>query len=311
MMLGFSIFSFIFILAYNLPLEPPYECTLLQAEPTTDIKLTSPRKQGSLFHELTVPTLRNFSKILPSKTICLSRDIGVNALAGVFVLYITIIVMTISRTKLLDTAMIFLCFGYTLIMSSRGSLIILSGIIIWVLLLAVKQHYFKARPLLSSRQIICIVVAFLVVLLVTYTSVLSYITNQSRYILLILSIEEILKEPLLGHGLGSKLTEGVKHSIYPHGFILASWFLMGILGLLSSLAIFLTLIVYFVRSSIILLCDDRINYEFTLASIFLFSPILTLLIRGSVESIFLISDWVSLAIYLSLANQSTTNRHTT
>jgi len=80
------------------------------------------------------------------------------------------------------------------------------------------------------------------------------IKKEIRFITFTTALKNIKSNPWKGFGLGTTAVEipGKKTKIYIHNFILGSWFMSGILGLMASLAFVFYVLNYSMRKTIIL-----------------------------------------------------------
>lgn len=99
---------------------------------------------------------------------------------------------------------------------------------------------------------------------------------------------EISNKVFLGHGYGAKVTHENKKK-YVHNFVLASWYMMGIAGLLIGLTIFLYTVKQYITP---IFKNKKNNYSYLLII-----PILGMSIGGTVEGMFTLTSWIIYAFY--------------
>ena len=99
---------------------------------------------------------------------------------------------------------------------------------------------------------------------------------------------------IFGHGYGTKLST-VTYEAYVHNFILSSYYMMGFLGLLFGLAIFINL-----TKNLFISLIDRNALSFGLMLI----PLFSLSVGATTEGIFSLAGWLAIAFYKSLRDTS-------
>lgn len=103
-----------------------------------------------------------------------------------------------------------------------------------------------------------------------------------------------------GQGLGAQVssTQGGEELKYIHNFLISSYYMMGILGFLAALSLFVLIGVHYV--------GGLLNKSGLLYSQLLLIPLMGLLVGSSIEGIMSPVSWTAIAVYFSLASLSLT-----
>lgn len=272
--------------------------SISQISPASPI---TPPSQARYVYDITVAALTSLDIFWPVKTLCYSKDIGLNALAGALLLFINILLFIPGQTKKIDQISLALCLGFIILMDSRATLILIALITLWKVFIISNSKLVltgKVRQIIYAASLLGIVIFSWFILPLIWERII----QSSRVSQYISAIDVIMKSPFWGHGLGTKIYEG-RHYVYPHNFLLASWLMMGISGLFIAAGMLVSLLLELVKSGYKALINLPNSTQFALAPAFIIAPIVTLMIRSSIESIFMLSDWISLAIFFSLARK--------
>jgi len=301
--IGLILFVVHFALGYGIakfdfPVEPTIECLIDDSSKTYVRPDKVPGGQlKSIVYGLTVPALAAFDEIWPVKLICRSSDIGLNALAGVFLLYLNIILLTSTRGGWIKHLLLASSAGLLVVMDSMGTLVALAAIMMWMCFNQLSLGQKFVRHFFRMSLVSGFVLLFLAVVSIG-PGILDSNHEVGRIAQYKLSIAQILDSPISGKGLGTKIAHR-DHSVYPHNFILASWLMMGLVGLVAAFNLFGFLVYQTIISMLHAMADETRDRIRRILPIFLIAPVVTLLIRSSIESIFMLSDWISMAVFLS------------
>lgn len=239
--------------------------------------------QGFSYQVVTVQIFRAIAEQLGNQNIESSADVMRSALGEVFALYVIIMIIFIGvRQHTLGLLMTILNMLFLFSMSSRRALIAVAITIFGLFL----------RKGMRVRNIAALGAGLIVIagMILSYQyfvgdSRLFELSDTSRMQQYEHVVSLIADKPILGYGYGAK----TKGDVYVHNFILASFFMNGVLGLVVSLGIYLFLCFEYMRWVI-----RRSDNVF---SALLIIPVIGLTIGSTVEGMLTITGWIAVALY--------------
>lgn len=307
---GALLFSALFLTSLALPAlgySSKDRCESLAYNPEATLIQAEEKKADFAYGGLLVRSLREFDQLLPVMPVGCSRNIGPNALAGSFLAYFCIMLLLFDPARrtifggLIAISVFFLALSW-----SRGTVVLLIVCSAW--------FWFSRRPSSASLRrdwanplfiiiVLCgIVISALAVGGAFDQSVGRLAESVSRVSQYQEAIRLIREHPFSGMGVGYKITHEYG-TVYVHNFLLSTWLMMGLLGLLASGAIIAGLLVLLRKALAGPVGDGRFGSAASqAAALLLFPPLLSLMSRSSVESIFLISDWFLLALFITIVS---------
>ncbi|MFY0626289.1 MAG: hypothetical protein JXR07_08345 [Reichenbachiella sp.] len=235
-----------------------------------------------------------------------------NTIVGAFILFF--VIFNVLKQKMnfyLYSLMIFLTSFLTISSLSR------SNIIIWFLIIVIVNIGFYSHKPIKIRltlwkmvyfNIAIVLFSFFIIVSVDYlvpafdmlASRLLALANDDRTSLVQNSIEKLETTVFIGQGLGSNITAPNGRIIENHNLFLGSWYEMGLLGLLTSVGLYFSIV--FTAFTLYLKLIKLNNHEFGFKPFWIMAlPILPLfraMVSGDNGS-FTMIDWTALALFFA------------
>lgn len=214
-----------------------------------------------------------------------SANVMRNAVGESFAFYALLGITLGFRSRLLTAASIGFSILFTLGMFSRRA----------VLAIGLGVFGIATQRGVASRRVAAIGGLFAVVLFAMGSSGDTRLTDFSDAARTSQYSEALIRfaaSPFLGEGYGAKL----EADQYVHNFVLAGMMMMGIFGLLATLAVFVAVLVDFLQS----LLRPATSWTSTLLII----PLLGMAVGSTVEGILTLTGWVAIALHDVCRRQS-------
>lgn len=215
-----------------------------------------------------------------------SKDIMRSSLGEVFSFYFitTIILVKKIKTKLYILSYIPVNLFYVITAFSRRSLLtasISSFIFLWR---GIGNIWLKTVAVTAM-----LILLYAAVFLLASESRLTDLgdTNNARGSQYTLAYEKIAEKPIFGYGYGAK----IKNDYYVHNFIIASAYMMGVVGLIISSLIYFYLLINYLGG-----IYKPLGKEY---AYLLIIPVFGLTVGSTVEGVFTVTSWIIISLYAS------------
>lgn len=188
---------------------------------------------------------------------------------------------------------IFTLFTVLCLFSRRATLLLVISFAVYARELA------KTKPIAATVQFLGLLLCIYIFLFyISDNTHVRAIYLDARTFQMSYVVENLSWTNLLGHGLGAQVpsTQGSEGYKYIHNFLISSFYMMGILGFLAALSLFVPIGVYYV--------GGLLNNSGLLYPQLLLIPLMGLLVGSSIEGIMSPVSWTAIAVYFSLSESN-------